>query len=330
MAAPLTIGELARQALAGELSAMLALEPEALRGADPEALHRMRVSVRRMRAFADLFLEVMPPLPRELRPELKRLGDALGLVRDIDVQIEHLDHWLEKAPQPARACRLDIAQLLSTEREAAHDKLLGTITSARHDQMAQEIALLTSTSERWPPQSQVPASAAAPVLLSRLHAEAVTAARRARRQGNLKDLHRLRIASKRLRYALEATRQFHGNKLDSRIRSLVKLQDALGLMQDSRVASTHFRKLARTAKGSGELRSAKMAEKARMHTALEWLAHRCDREANHAALLALHRVNALDGKAWKFRTGKLAHSSVTATPSSSGPGPKSRPGKQIS
>ncbi|MDE3087214.1 MAG: CHAD domain-containing protein, partial [Acidobacteriota bacterium] len=53
----------------------------------------------------------------------------------------------------------------------------------------------------------------------------------------------LRIRCKRLRYALEFVAELYGAQVGKYVKSLVRLQDALGLMQDARVASERLHAL---------------------------------------------------------------------------------------
>ena len=90
---------------------------------------------------------------------------------------------------------------------------------------------------------------AVPVLVNARHRAVVRAARRAKRSGQAPDFHRLRIRGKRLRYSLEFTASLYGGRAERFVRSLARLQDGLGLMQDAEVATERLRALA-TAPGS--------------------------------------------------------------------------------
>jgi hypothetical protein len=81
------------------------------------------------------------------------------------------------------------------------------------------------------------------------HRSANKAARRAQRSGEADDFHLTRIRFTRLRYALEFVSDMYDKRTGKYLRHVVKLQDALGLMQDARVAATRLQQLA-TAEGS--------------------------------------------------------------------------------
>jgi CHAD domain-containing protein len=83
---------------------MCALREQALKWTDPEGVHDMRVSSRRLRGA---FRDFMPYLrKRKLSPVLKQLqdlADALGAVRDQDVAIIGLQKLAAGAPPEAAA-----------------------------------------------------------------------------------------------------------------------------------------------------------------------------------------------------------------------------------
>ena len=97
--------------------------------------------------------------------------------------------------------------------------------------------------------ARAPAAAVVPGLIGDRHRAATKAARRARRSGEAADFHRTRIRLKRLRYALEFVSEIYDRKTAKYLRHVVKLQDALGLMQDARVAAARLQELA-TSEGS--------------------------------------------------------------------------------
>ena len=88
-----------------------------------------------------------------------------------------------------------------------------------------------------------------PGLVAARHRSANKAARRAQRSGEADDFHQTRIRVKRLRYALEFVSDIYDKRTAKYLRHVVKLQDALGLMQDARVAAVRLQQLA-TAEGS--------------------------------------------------------------------------------
>jgi CHAD domain-containing protein len=83
--------------LMARLADVRAWEP-ALRGngatRTADAVHDMRVATRRLRAALTLFAKALDLDFDEEQMEIKRLGAALGRVRDLDVQIQRLEEAL--------------------------------------------------------------------------------------------------------------------------------------------------------------------------------------------------------------------------------------------
>src|SRR5581483_12368454 len=106
------LAEAARHALALRLGD-LEREAEALaqtRTAD--GVHDTRVATRRMRAALALAGDL-----EEARAEVKRFGDALGGVRDLDVRIEWLAERLSDGELPTEA-RAGLERLVADQRAA--------------------------------------------------------------------------------------------------------------------------------------------------------------------------------------------------------------------
>jgi CHAD domain-containing protein len=98
---------------------------------------------------------------------------------------------------------------------------------------------------RRSPHSRRPVLLAGPEVVRR-------ARRKVKRRGDAigaesppEDLHRLRIAGKRLRYAVEFLEPLYGRPARRLAKRLSSLQDVLGLHQDAQVAMAHLRELVR-------------------------------------------------------------------------------------
>ena len=94
-----TFGVAARAALRHQLEELMDNLPGTRAGDDMEALHDMRVASRRLRAALSVFAGAFPE--KEFRPVEKKAAqvtDALGAVRDADVQIEFMQGKADNAP----------------------------------------------------------------------------------------------------------------------------------------------------------------------------------------------------------------------------------------
>lgn len=198
---------------------------------DPEYIHQMRIATRRLRAALRLFSPILPvsfaqPLQEAFRP----LMNQLGRVRDLDVlQTEISAPVLAALPDEPRLVALSSAITLRRyhARRAAHALLQAA--GYGHTLLA---ALQTLHREVPAAQEHPPLATFAAQRLQHLGKQ-VTRQARAARTGNPASLHVLRIAIKRLRYALEffsplASR--HGQH--DALRQLTHLQNTLGQLND--------------------------------------------------------------------------------------------------
>ena len=204
----------------------------------------MRVATRRMRAALSLFADALPVRAQHVRAELGWLADALGAVRDLDVQVERLEEWAAEVPEADRGVLDDLGRLLHHHRDAARGALLAALESPRYERLVASFStMLRQGPSRRSAPGRVPAAAVVPDLVRIRHRSVTKAAKRARRSAAADDFHQLRIRCKRIRYALEFVSELYGAQVGKYVKSLVRLQDALGLMQDARVASERLHAL---------------------------------------------------------------------------------------
>jgi len=227
----LTIDAVALAVLRRHLSAMLENEPGTRLGDDVEALHRMRVATRRLRAALSLFADVLPPDAESANEELRWVGGALGAVRDLDVQLETLDEFP------------DLRALLERERATARAEMLAALDSRRYRAFVTAFGRLLRA-RRSAPDPPVPARAIAPDLIETRFRAMRKAGRGLRPASPTTDYHRLRNRSKRLRYALEFLADVYPGKTERLTKSVVALQDLLGEQQDAVVAIERLAQLA--------------------------------------------------------------------------------------
>ncbi len=236
------IGEVAFAVLRRQLDAVLANEPATRLGDDDEDLHDMRVATRRIRAALSTFREVLPVRFARFRDEMGWVADALGEVRDLDVQLEQLDEWVAGSVDEDAVALEPLRQLLETRRRAARERMLAVLDSRRYERLVTGFtAGLQHGPLRTSAMSRQPVLAAAPDLILRRYR---TVRKRGRRIGEgspPSDYHRLRIGCKRLRYALEFVSEVYPKEIPSMVKRLVAVQDILGLHQDAHVAVERLR-----------------------------------------------------------------------------------------
>jgi CHAD domain-containing protein len=225
-------------ALDTRLAALLREAPGVRGGADPESLHRMRVASRRLRAAAALFA---PHWPNAWRPgwdrELRRLTQALGRARDLDVLIAFLSERLaEPGTEPAQRPGLERLRLrLEQRRERrqrrvvnAIDRFAGKTASALREFLATAGG---STGAPAPAPTTTTFTIARSAVATRFEAllalaDCVPAADATTQH------HEMRIAAKQLRYTLEIFAPLDAEALRPALRATKQLQELLGELHD--------------------------------------------------------------------------------------------------
>jgi hypothetical protein len=80
-----------RRLLRDRAKKMLSWREDVLKQEDVEAVHKMRVASRRLRAVLDAYQSVCDPRQfKKVYRRVKDIADVLGMARDTDVMIEHL------------------------------------------------------------------------------------------------------------------------------------------------------------------------------------------------------------------------------------------------
>lgn len=236
-----TAGQVALAILRRQFSALLAKEAGTRLGDDVEELHDMRVASRRLRAGVALFADVLPVELVRLRPELAWLGQTIGAVRDLDVQLGELDGWIAQAPEEDRPVLARLRALLDGQRVHARAELLEALDSARYERFVHRFgATLRSRSGTRTASVRT----VAPALVLQRQRAVRKWLRRARSGHEPEAYHRLRIADKRFRYALEFLSDVYPGGTDVLVKRAVALQDLLGAYQDGHVAVARLRRLA--------------------------------------------------------------------------------------
>lgn len=248
-----SIGDAALAVLRRHWAALLRHEPGTRLGDDPEPLHDMRVAIRRLRAGLGMFADALPAGAPDMRAELGWLGRALGAVRDLDVQIEHVREWQAGLPPGDAAALEALLDRIAARRDEARAGMLGALDSPRRARFAADFTrfvrqstITRSADPTTALEVAVPVLAAAPALIERRYRKLRKRGDAVRASSPPDAYHAVRIDGKRLRYAVEAFADVYGKPARTLIRRLVALQDLLGAHQDACVAVDHLRELVAT------------------------------------------------------------------------------------
>jgi CHAD domain-containing protein len=213
----------------------------ALDWSDPEGVHSMRVASRRLRSALRDFMPFVRK--RRLAPVLKRLrglADALGQVRDHDVAILALEEIQKQAPRESSEAVKELLDARSQVRDEARKELEAVLANERLNELQSaftarvEEALAASERKNKQPSPQPEftfADMSREVILARLKEfEKLTNA--LFRPFDAEGLHELRIAVKRLRYALEVFQRCWGRAMSTHAKRAARMQTALGDLHD--------------------------------------------------------------------------------------------------
>jgi CHAD domain-containing protein len=229
----LSVRQVAGRVVARQVRELMRFEKGARRG-NTEAIHQMRVQMRRLRAALALFSSVLRPGKRTGRARLRWLARALGRVRDVDViavllEERHLPHLAG-----VEAARLEDLVAALKERRWRAQRRLKTLMARRRYARLKEALLDRARRPRFRKGGHEDAMAAR-FLADRIHREArrVSGHRgMTERTPDEADLHALRIRIKHLRYVLDFHAETSGLAFDEERELTRVLQDCLGEIHD--------------------------------------------------------------------------------------------------
>ena len=244
---------LLRQRLVSLLQAM----PAAQAG-DETSVHQARVASRRLRqALPLLGVRVDAGALDRAGKRVRRITRALGPVRELDVTLMLLAELERNGKVPVRAISRVRAAVVE-ERQERRREMLAAIKPSKLDKLRKRLVRVAT------PESPT---------LSKGNALTEASAQAARRAVELRQaigraggiyvadrLHRVRVAAKKLRYALEIQRELTKSRSTSQLNRLKVQQDLLGRMHDLEILIERARRVQATIsprdrRGMAELRT---------------------------------------------------------------------------
>jgi triphosphatase len=231
------------KAIAGACLRQIVGNGPALLKGDPEGVHQMRVGLRRLRAALSLFADLLPdPQTAAIKSGLQWLQGELGPAREFEVLMKRV-----VAPVKKRRARWDgvpsLSHELAEKREAALSRAQDAVKSARFHALTLDIAAWLETGEWTSPHDdrirdagQVPIEVSAARQLDRRWKK-IRSKGKAIVRLDARRRHKLRIQTKKVRYAVEFFGCLFPGKRTSKRRkrfqpALEALQDALGDLND--------------------------------------------------------------------------------------------------
>ena len=215
----------------------LTANQEAAYRGDPEALHRMRIALTRLRTAISFFSPmVADPQRARIRNELKWLHAHLGAVRDLDVAIE----WLKEVNKRAKVT--PGYQAWKGRRADGHRRLARALRSIRYRRLVKSTcgwienghwSMKKGRKARLRRASSLDASGARK--LERWLKEILKKSRKLQVM-SAKKRHRLRLLNKKLCYSIEFLTDLYSDKPSSKHQAALKYlrqaQKSLGQLND--------------------------------------------------------------------------------------------------
>jgi triphosphatase len=221
---------------------VVANEP-ALRRDDHEAVHQMRVGIRRLRTAISLFSDMLDgPQTEAMKSEFKWLAGELGPARELDVFITRVVKTAEQ--KDGKGSELGaVSQDFRSRRELALAKAAQAVASERFRRLVLDAAAWIEIGDWTHNDDEFVASLRQRPVTDAAAQELRRRNKKIRKQGarlaklDPRQRHKLRIGAKKLRYATEFfAGAFPGKKSERRRRKfavkLKKLQGALGDLND--------------------------------------------------------------------------------------------------
>ena len=227
--------EWAAEVLRVRFDEVIALREAALDFSDIEGVHSMRVATRRLRSALRDFMPLMKKHRlQNAREDLKEIAAALGAVRDHDVAIVALETLqikaksalindgigvlIEERRRQREDARRNLAKTLDRDRlDRIQKRFQNALTKAvkpgkSADRISFNKAGRDLTADGWRELQQLGSSLYAPF--------------------RVEEIHEMRIAAKRLRYAIELFVACWGEKISPFANEISKMQTFLGELHD--------------------------------------------------------------------------------------------------
>jgi CHAD domain-containing protein len=114
---------------------MLSYEADVFADRDPEALHQMRVSLRRLRTAIKAFDRILDLPPGMSDRQLAKIGKILGKVRDLDVLSIACEEYEVDLPKSEKYYLEELISILHKRRHKAVIKMQSTIESKNYQHL---------------------------------------------------------------------------------------------------------------------------------------------------------------------------------------------------
>jgi CHAD domain-containing protein len=214
---------------------------------DARSLHRARVASRRLRELLPV-LQLEPDVARKLGRRLRKVTRRLGVVREMDVLLELVEELQTARPQHRDALRR-VGAAVSKSRDHGRKRLLDHLPADEMWRVARKlervIDRLAESEARPERRHPARAKSAAWAIDARIAHRAARLSAAVQDAGSVyltERLHGVRIALKKLRYAIELAPESQPDHATT-LRTLKRVQGLLGRMHDLQVLIDRVREV---------------------------------------------------------------------------------------
>ena len=205
-------------------------------------VHQARVASRRLREAVPVLTEGLHGTKRgKAQRKIRRLTQALGTVRELDVTLRLIDELAERRGVP-KAALADVRAHVMEEREKRRALMIERLQAVDTPKLKRRLRTVCDALSNPAPGHNWCA-----VLALRISRRARRLQRAIDHAGQVyaaQALHDVRIAAKKLRYALEIADESAGAPCASTLRVIKRLQDTLGRLHDLQVLQHHIAEVA--------------------------------------------------------------------------------------
>ena len=207
---------------------------------DIEHVHRLRVSSRRLRTGLKHFRDCLPDKKtRIFEDEIRRLGNALGKARDLDIQIETLNVLYEEdLNQKLKPGYRRLLLRLKQRRMKAQKKVEQTLAALQEEKIIKKMKKHLEESASSADDLYLYTPSLYERAFDAIHADLndfLSYEEFVHSPENMEKLHAMRIAGKHLRYSMEIFAPVYKESLLPHIQIMKDIQDQLGKMHDDDV-----------------------------------------------------------------------------------------------
>jgi CHAD domain-containing protein len=212
-----------------------------LHAGDANALHDLRVALRRLRTWIKAFRPYLDDtLQRKTRRALEKITGITNGARDAEIGLSLLDTLVDLPPRTKRARGSLRTAFKAVRDKAVHDvdDSLGGDFAALIEDLREQLStyvMRVSVDEQGAPE---PMRVGMSNVLRQRIDKLARALKRIRTAQDVGDVHRARIAAKRVRYLIESLEQTPATT--DALARLTAIQDSLGAFHDAKVVVAHL------------------------------------------------------------------------------------------